>query len=169
MKGLRPLHASQEFKRDFFDNLGAVISQLLFAADGGPSACQSQIDANSKRTQPCPRGSGQRSWTQGLAKPDQGGKQEANGGKLAFIRAVQAFTCHGGAAVPLSSFISLAFTSHAAFFGTFLGSKKVPFSSFPSFPSSPYRRFLRLYLAICFIFSCLAASCAARSDSAVSA
>ena len=31
----------------------------------------------------------------GLAKPDQGGKQEANGGKLAFIRAVQAFTCHG--------------------------------------------------------------------------
>ena len=32
----------------------------------------------------------------GLAKPDQGGKQEANGGKLAFIRAVQAFTCHGG-------------------------------------------------------------------------
>ena len=36
-------------------------------------------------------------------------------------------------------------------------------------PSSPYRRFLRLYLAICFIFSCLAASCAARSDSAVSA
>ncbi len=32
----------------------------------------------------------------GLAKPDQGEKQEANGGKLAFIRAVQAFTCHGG-------------------------------------------------------------------------
>ena len=32
----------------------------------------------------------------GLASPDQGGKQEANGGKLAFIRAVQAFTCHGG-------------------------------------------------------------------------
>ena len=31
-----------------------------------------------------------------LAKPDQGGKQEANGGKLAFIRAVQAFSCHGG-------------------------------------------------------------------------
>ena len=31
----------------------------------------------------------------GLAKPDQGGKQETNGGKLAFIRAVQAFTCHG--------------------------------------------------------------------------
>ena len=56
----------------------------------------------------------------GLAKPDQGGKQKTNGGKLAFIRAVQAFTCHGGAAVPLSSFISLAFTSHAAFFGTFL-------------------------------------------------
>ena len=38
------------------------------------------------------RGSRQRSWMPGLAKPDQGGKQEANGGKLAFIRAVQAFT-----------------------------------------------------------------------------
>ena len=32
----------------------------------------------------------------GRAQHDQGGKQEANGGKLAFIRAVQAFTCHGG-------------------------------------------------------------------------
>ena len=32
----------------------------------------------------------------GLAQPDQRGKQEANGGKLAFIRAVQAFSCHGG-------------------------------------------------------------------------
>ena len=42
------------------------------------------------------RGSRQRSWMPGLAKPDQGGKQEANGGKLAFIRAVQAFSCHGG-------------------------------------------------------------------------
>ena len=31
----------------------------------------------------------------GLAKPDRRGKAEANGGKLAFIRAVQAFTCHG--------------------------------------------------------------------------
>ena len=32
----------------------------------------------------------------GLAKPDQGEKQETNGGKLAFLRAVQAFPCHGG-------------------------------------------------------------------------
>ena len=47
----------------------------------------------------------------GLAKPDQGGKQEANGGKLAFIRAVQAFTCHG-AAVPPPILIQLTFTSH---------------------------------------------------------
>ena len=43
----------------------------------------------------CSRGSRQRSWMPGLAKPDQEGKQEANGGKLAFIRAVQAFPCHG--------------------------------------------------------------------------
>ena len=40
----------------------------------------------------------------------------------------QNFPCHGGgAAVPPSSFISLTFTSHAAFFATFLGSKKVPY------------------------------------------
>ena len=32
----------------------------------------------------------------GRAQHDHGGKQEANGGKLAFIRAVQAFSCHGG-------------------------------------------------------------------------
>ena len=42
-----------------------------------------------------PRGSGQRSWTQGWRSQTEGEKQEANGGKLAFIRAVQAFTCHG--------------------------------------------------------------------------
>ena len=47
----------------------------------------------------------------GLAKPDHGGKQETNGGKLAFIRAVQAFTCHG-AAVPPPILIQLTFTSH---------------------------------------------------------
>ena len=48
----------------------------------------------------------------GLAKPDPGGKQEANGGKLAFIRAVQAFTCHGGrVARATPSFINLTFTS----------------------------------------------------------
>ena len=47
----------------------------------------------------------------GRAQHDQGGKQEANGGKLAFIRAVQAFTCHG-AAVPTSSLSQLTFTSH---------------------------------------------------------
>ena len=36
-----------------------------------------------------------------------------------------------------SSFISAAFTSHAAFFGTFLGSKKVPSSSSFSSPRLP--------------------------------
>ena len=32
----------------------------------------------------------------GWRSQTKGGKQEANGGKLAFIRAVQAFICHGG-------------------------------------------------------------------------
>ena len=74
----------------------------------------------------------------GLAKPDQGGKQETNGGKLAFIRAVQAFTCHGGgAAVPPSSFISLTFTSQRSLLWYFLGLQEstVPLRPFPVFPA----------------------------------
>ena len=50
----------------------------------------------------------------GLAKPDRRGKDEANGGKLAFIRAVQAFTCHGAGrqvARATPSFINLTFSS----------------------------------------------------------
>ena len=50
----------------------------------------------------------------GLAKPDRRGKAEANGGKLAFIRAVQAFTCHGAGrqvARATPSFINLTFSS----------------------------------------------------------
>ena len=68
----------------------------------------------------------------GRAQHDQGGKQEANGGKLAFIRAVQAFTCHGRgwAAVLPSSFISAAFASTTQVLCFFLDSKKKrPFSS----------------------------------------
>ena len=50
---------------------------------------------------PHPRGSGQRSWTAGLAKPDRRGKNaEADGGKLAFIRAVQVFPCRGACTQP---------------------------------------------------------------------
>ena len=68
----------------------------------------------------------------GRAQHDQGGKQKANGGKLAFIRAVQAFTCHGRgwAAVLPSSFISAAFASATQALCFFLDSrKKRPFSS----------------------------------------
>ena len=87
-----------------------------------------------------PQGSGQRSWTQGLAKPDKRGKQEANGGKLAFIRAVQAFTCPAEWPGPLPVFIQLTFTSQT---GSLLLSslKKVTFPpsslSPPSVTSSP--------------------------------
>ena len=45
----------------------------------------------------------------------------------------------GGAAVPPSSFVNLTFTSHAAFFDSFLGSKK---ESYPSFPLVPLPHFL---------------------------
>ena len=68
----------------------------------------------------------------GWRSQTKGGKQEANGGKLAFIREVQAFTCHGRgwAAVLPSSFISAAFASTTQVLYFFLDSrKKRPFSS----------------------------------------
>ena len=86
----------------------------------------------------------------GLAKPDQGGKQEANGGKLAFLRAVQAFTCHGGgAAVPPSSFISLTFTSQHSLLWYFLGLQESTVPPRPSFrpPRPPSPRKFRLPFA----------------------
>ena len=55
----------------------------------------SQSAKSDSRAQPLPRGSEERSWTQGWRSQTEGEKQEANGGQLAFIRAVQAFTCHG--------------------------------------------------------------------------
>ncbi len=49
---------------------------------------------------------------------------------LAPIRARRIFPATGHkTAVPPASLIQLAFTSHTAFFGTFLGSKKVPYPS----------------------------------------
>ena len=82
-----------------------------------------------------PRGSGQRSWTRGRAQHDQGGKQEANGGKLAFIRVVQAFSCHGCLlARPAFQFYSSSFYVTHRFFVSFLTQERnVSFSS----PSSP--------------------------------
>ena len=61
MKGLRPLHASQELKRDFFDNLRLLpfgrrllLSCSLIALDR--SSPLSQSATPDSRTQPCPRG-----------------------------------------------------------------------------------------------------------------
>ena len=63
--------------------------------------CTHQLSLSPPRLIPapnhCPRGTliaDQR----GRAQHDQEEKQEANGGKLAFIRTVQAFTCYGGRA-----------------------------------------------------------------------
>ena len=76
----------------------------------------------------------------GWRSQTKGGKQEANGGKLAFIRAVQAFTCPAEGPRPLPGFIQLTFTSQT---GSLLLSslKKVTFPpstlSPPSVTSSP--------------------------------
>ena len=74
----------------------------------------------------------------GLAKPDHGGKQETNGGKLAFIRAVQAFTCHGGGRQAGGSaafqFYQLDFYVARSFLWYFLGLQESTVS--PRIPSS---------------------------------
>ena len=57
----------------------------------------------------------------GRAQHGHGGKQEANGGKLAFIRAVQAFSCHGCLlARPAFQFYSSSFYVTHRFFVSFL-------------------------------------------------
>ena len=102
----------------------------------GRSIQHSQTDTNDQCTQPRPRGSGQRSWTPGRAQHDQGGKQEAIGGQLAFIRAVQAFTCHGGGQGHFQ-FKTSSFSVHNT--GSLLLSslKKVTSPLVPSFPFVP--------------------------------
>ena len=57
----------------------------------------------------------------GWRSQTKGGKQEANGGKLAFIRAVQAFTCHGNTLTsPAFQFNSIDFHVTHRFFVSFL-------------------------------------------------
>ena len=90
-----------------------------------------------------PRGSGQRSWTRGRAQHDHGGKQETNGGKLAFIRAVQAFSCHGVArATPC--FHPIDFHATCSLLWYFLGRQESTVS-----PRSPVFPYLPKFLKIC--------------------
>ena len=49
---------------------------------------------------------------QGVRSTTEGGKQEADGGKLAFIRAVQAFTCHRGGSAAFQLYSS-SFSVHS--------------------------------------------------------
>ena len=124
MKGLRPLHASQELKRDFFDNLtfsrlgegfySCAVFMLL-----GRSIQHSQTDTNDQCTQPRPRGTpiligaGWRSQTIGeIFKGTDGACADPD------TRIFPA-TGHKTAVLP-PILIQLTFTSHTAFFGTFL-------------------------------------------------
>ena len=86
----------------------------------------------------------------GRAQHDQGGKQEANGGKLAFIRAVQAFTCRDSqTAVPPSRFIPAAFTATIQVLWYFLDSRKYR-------PPGKAGCIYRIFLFFCLFSSCCA-------------
>ena len=83
-----------------------------------------------------PRGSGQRSWTQGVRSTTEGEKRRDDWAELAPDQAAQGFPCHGGrVAVPPSIFIQVTFTSHT---GSLLLSspKKVTSPFVPFVPSA---------------------------------
>ena len=89
---------------------------------------------------PPPRGSGQRSWTQGRAQHDRRGNIQGNGWRLRRSGHAEFSLPRGRVervARATPSFIQSTFSSHAAFFGTFLGSKKVPSSPSPPRPPPP--------------------------------
>ena len=94
-----------------------LLSCSLIALDR--SCPLSQSATPDSRTQPCPRGSGQRSWTPGRAQHDRRGKMKNRPVGVYSEPSDSSFSLPQGAAVPPSSFISLTFTSHAAFFDSF--------------------------------------------------
>ena len=87
------------------------------------------------------RGSRQRSWMPGLAKPDQGGNIQGNGWRLRRSGHAKFSRPRVWPVIPFNFYPKLTFTSHAAFFDSFLGSKK---ESFPSFFRPP--RLPRYYI-----------------------
>ena len=98
----------------------------------------SQSAKSDSRAQPLPRGSGQRSWTQGVRSTTEGEIFKGTDGACA-DPGTQNFPCRGARTQPTfppSSFISLTFTSHT---GSLLLSslKKV---TFPSFLRPPISR-----------------------------
>ena len=102
----------------------------------------SLIAAQNSRTQLCPRGIPMKS-AQGWQSQTKEEKQETNGGKLAFIRAVQAFPCHGGrwaaGGQGHSQFNSIDFHAKPVLW-CFLDSRKYRPSSSPSFSlPSPHK------------------------------
>ena len=107
---------------------------LLKEKPFGECICQLSTPAMPDyRAQPPPRGSGQRSWTQGWRSQTEGEIFKGTDGACADPD-TRIFPATGAySPAPPSSFIPAAFTSHAAFFVSFLGSKK---ESFPFVPSS---------------------------------
>ena len=93
----------------------------------------SQSANSASRTQLCPHGSGQRSWTRGLAKPGHRGNIQGDGWRLR--RSGHAnFPCHGAAMSPFS-LTQLTFTSQRSLLWYFLGLQESTVSSSPRPPS----------------------------------
>ena len=141
MKGLRPLHASQELKRDFFDNLtfsrlgegfySCAVFMLL-----GRSIQQSQTDTNDQCTQPRPRGTLIADQRRACAARPKGKYEESSGWSLLRTERFEFFPATGAGgqvARATPSFIQLTFTSQHRFFVTFFTEE----SNVPLVPPSP--------------------------------
>ena len=102
------------YSLDTFSRLGEGFYSCVL------SSCETALPY--KCTQLCPRGTPMQS-AQGWRSQTEGEKQEANGGKLAFIRAVQAFSCRGAsrAAFP---FHPISFHGETQVLCFFLDSRK---------------------------------------------
>ena len=84
------------------------------------------------------RGSGQRSWTQGLAKPDKRGKAGSERRKACFHPGGSGFHLPCGVARATPCFHPIDFYVTHRFFGTFLTQESTVSPRPPSFLSSPF-------------------------------
>ena len=103
---------------------------------------QSQSAAPASRTQPSPAGQRTAQLDARACAARPRGKARSERRKASFHPDGSGFHLPRGhkTAAPPASFIQLTFTSHAAFFDSFLGSKKESFPRFllvPSFPRPP--------------------------------
>ncbi len=133
-----PPHPSR-YALDTFSRLGEGFYGCAVFMLVGRSIQQSQTDTNDQCIQPCPRGTLIADQRRACAARPKGKNEESPGWSLLRTERFKFFPATGAHSSTTSSFIQAAFTSHTAFFDSFLGSKKESFPPRslvpPPFPS----------------------------------